>query len=327
MTLPAVADYSHHPQVPQLLQTLQTEHGFSRPELDAVVRDLASANKVPRLIEAEQNAAEKTETWTTYETKRVDRTRILRGVAFLKEQQEWLAQAEADYGVPPAVVAGVLGLETNYGRWTGNSRVLDALATQGFDHPSRTPFFFNELVEFFVFCRDYGIQPMTVKGSYAGAMGWAQFMPSNYRRLAVDFDGDGRRDLWSAPDAIGSIAHYLVAYDPARRWQPGQPLVVPARIGGDLPPTVTVNGKAADMTAAQLQRAGVQTEVPLPANTPVGLIRLERDEGPEYWVGLSNFYSIMSYNPRVYYAMTVTRLATEMEAELARNATNGDKKR
>jgi membrane-bound lytic murein transglycosylase B len=247
-----------------------------------------------------------------YATKRVDAARIAKGADFLDENRLWFSRAESEYGVPPAVIAGILGLETNFGRFTGSARVLDALATQGFDHPTRAPFFFSELREFFVLCRDTGRDPVEATGSYAGAMGWAQFMPSNYRRLALDFDNDGKRDLWSAADAIGSIARYLVDYDRGRSWRRGEPLLVPAVLEKPLPAEVAVNTSRATHTAAQLAALGLSATVELPPATRVGVIELQLDQGREYWLGLNNFYSVMSYNPRVYYAMTVSLLAQQM---------------
>lgn len=318
----AHADYSGHPRAGELLQRLKAREQFSPEQLAAVRVALTQAERIPRLIEAEQNAAERTETWTTYAAKRVNLARIELGADFLAEHRVVLAQAEAAYGVPPAVIAGVLGLETNFGRFTGSARVLDALTTQGFEHPTRTPFFFEELVQYFVFCRDMDWDPQTLKGSYAGAMGWAQFMPSNYRRLALDFDGDGQRDLWSAADAIGSIARYLVDYDPKRSWQRGQPVLVPARLTRALPAGFASNARTTSHTVADLRALGVEPGIDLPPATPVGLLELTLDEGKEYWLGLHNFYSVMSYNPRVYYAMTVSRLAQEIAGlDAQRNGT------
>lgn len=309
---PSLADYSTHPKAADLLQQLARDEGFTQQDLAMVRTALQQAERLPRLVEAEQKAAERTETWTTYAAKRVDAPRIARGADFIATHREWLLQAETEYGVPPSVIAGVLGLETNFGGFTGTARVLDALATQGLEHPTRSKFFFSELVAYFAFCRDFGIDPTEPKGSYAGAMGWAQFMPSNYRRLAVDFDGDGRRDLWQPADAIGSIARYLVDYDRARSWRRGEPLMVRATLARPLAADVPVNTSRSTHRAGDLAALGVTPEVELPAETPVGIVRLQLDEGEEYWLGLHNFYSVMSYNPRVYYAMTVSRLAQEM---------------
>lgn len=309
---PVAADYGEHPRAQMLLDQLATQERFSAPELQVVRDALVQAERLPQLVEAEQKAAERTETWTTYAAKRVDAPRIERGADFISQNRAQLTEAESEFGVPASIIAGILGLETNFGRFTGSARVLDALATQGFEHPTRSAFFFGELREFFVLCRDRGMNPVEPKGSYAGAMGWAQFMPSNYRRLAVDFDGDGKRDLWQASDAIGSIARYLVDYDRARSWRRGEPLMVPARLKRALPAEVLVNQSRATHTADALAALGIESAAELPPGTPVGIIRLDLDDGVEWWLGLHNFYSVMSYNPRVYYAMTVSLLAQEM---------------
>lgn len=316
--LPVLADYGSHARTPELLDRLRTEFAFDPDEIHWVRRSLSEARRLPQLVEREQKAPEKTETWTQY-ARRIDEGRIRDGAALLQTHREWFARAETEYGVPPAVVAGILGIETRYGRITGSVRVLDALATQGFDHPTRHPFFLSELAAFFAFCRDLGFAPSIPQGSYAGAMGAAQFMPSNYLRLAVDFDGDGKRDLWSMPDAIGSIAHYLTRYDRSRAWRRGEPLVVRAQLRGGRPPAeVPINSRNVTHSVAALRELGVEPATELPAQTQVGLLELVLDgDGREYWLAFPNFYSVMSYNPRVFYGMAVTQLAQRIEAASA----------
>lgn len=308
----AHADYAGHPRAQALLDTLRDDWQFSPLELKGVERALEEAQQLPQLISAEQNAAERTETWTTYEAKRVDPLRVKRGVEFIRQYRRWLDRAQADYGVPPEVIAGLVGLETNYGTFTGKARVLDALATQGFDHPSRSAFFYSELVEYFVYCRDNHLDPTTLNGSYAGAMGWVQFMPSNIRRIAIDYDGDGSIDLWNPADAIGSAARYLTVYDRGRAWRPGEPIAVPADVEGPVPDALSRNLKRTDTTVGALADAGIHARTPLQGTTAAGLIELPLDQGKAYWIGLHNFYAIMTYNPRVFYAMTVARLADEI---------------
>ena len=324
----ASADYRSHLRVPVLLDKLRTEHGFNAAEIEGVVAALAQAEQIPKLIEAEQKAKEKTLTCDVYRRIHLQDANIRNGARFLAEHEALLARAEAQYGVAPAVIVAILGVETKFGNYTGPHRTLDALATQGFDHPTRAPFFFSELTEFFVLCRDQGLAPADVRGSYAGAVGAAQFMPSNYRRLAVDFDGDGRRDLWNLPDAIGSIANYLVNYAPAKAWQRGLPLVVPAALAGEPKAGWPLNPKMLTHRLADFLRVGVRPGVAMPPDTPVGLLELtltapEADgpPGKEYWFGLNNFYSVMSYNPRVYYAMAVTQLAGELQKLSQSNVT------
>jgi membrane-bound lytic murein transglycosylase B len=325
----AAADYRSHPRVPALLDKLRVEHGFTALEIDGVRAALGQAQQIPRLIEAEQQAKEKTLTWDVYRRIHVQDANVRNGTRFLATHAELLARAEAQYGVPPAIIAAILGVETKFGSYTGPHRTLDALATQGFDHPTRSAFFFSELVEFFALCRDQGLKPTEVRGSYAGAVGAAQFMPSNYRRLAVDFDGDGRRDLWQLPDAIGSIANYLVHYAPAKSWQRGLPLVVPVALSEAPKAGWPLNPRQLTHRAGDYLKVGVKPAVLLPPQTPVALLELALSappdaEGPppkEYWFGFHNFYSVMSYNPRVFYAMAVTQLAAELQQQAAANVT------
>lgn len=306
---PAVADYAGHPDTPKVLAALEAEHGFNAEQLAWAKAALGDARQLPQLIRQEQTAPERTETWTQY-ARRIDDARIREGAALLHTYAEQLAEVEREYGVPPTIVSAVLGIETRYGRITGNVRVLDALATQGLDHPTRTPFFRSELIAFLVLAQERGWDPRDPKGSYAGAMGAAQFMPSNYRRLAVDMDGDGDADLWQLPDAIGSIGRYFVDYRPALAWRRGEPLLVRATASAPLPDSVAVNQRSPDRRFAELAALGVTAEVALPNDFPVGILRLPLDNGDhEYWIALHNFYAVMTYNPRVFYAMAVAQLA------------------
>ena len=310
----AAADYSGNTKTPQLLQTLKTRYAFSPGELDDVRASLKQAQLLPQLIHSEQTNKEKTLTWEDYKPLHVTPANIANGLRFMQEQKKWLDLAQERYGVPPEVVTALIGVETKYGAYTGKFRVLDSLSTLGFDHPTRAPFFFEELTQLFVLCRDDRFQPTELRGSYAGAMGLAQFMPSNYRTLALDFDGDGRTDLWSPADAIGSVANYLVNYDPQRSWHRGQALL--AGVDSATPPSAEVvrNAKLPSQTVATLRAAGVAAPAALPGNMPAGLLELSHNNGtPEYWIALPNFYAVMSYNPRVFYAMAVTSLAYELK--------------
>ena len=307
----AFADYSGNPRAAELKRILADEYAFSGADLVAVDQALRKAERVPRLIEKEQTAKEKTLTWTGYRPIHVNDANVRRGVAFMNEYESWLERAHREYGVAPAVIAAILGVETKFGGYTGPHRVLDALSTQGFEHPTRSDFFFSELVAFFVLCHEQQRQPEDMLGSYAGAMGAAQFMPSNYRRLAVDFDGDGDTDLWSLPDAIGSIANYLIKYRPQVAWQRDQPLIAPLQpTTGFRAPADAVNTKLPSGTLGQLRESGAHIDADLDDATAAGILELKLDSGQhEYWAGLNNFYAVMSYNPRVYYAMSVTQLA------------------
>lgn len=311
----AWAQYAEHPGAAVVLDALKTGYGFDSDALARARLALKDARTLPQLIVREQTAPERTETWTQY-ARRIDELRIQEGRKLLQSHAADLAAVETEYGVPPDVVAAILGIETRYGRITGSVRVLDALATQAFDHPTRGDFFRSELIEFLVFCEEGGRDPRDPRGSYAGAMGAAQFMPSNYRRLAVDLDGDGQRNLWELTDAIGSIGRYLIEYRPSQAWQRGEPVMLRATLSGRLPEDTPVNQRTTTHTAGQLAALGLRAEVDLPAQTPVGLIALPLDDGStEYWIGLANFYAIMTYNPRVFYAMAVAQLAQAIRAE------------
>lgn len=305
------ADYRSHPKAGEFIQRLQKE-GFSRSELDAL---LASAQRNPRLIQAEQQSAEKTKTWPDYLRIFLQTDRIEAGVKFWKTHAATLEKTRRRFGIPPEYIVAIIGVETRYGGYTGPHRILDSLATQGFEHPTRSPFFFNELLEFVLACRDFGLDPFTVQGSYAGAMGLSQFMPSNYRRLALDFDHNGRTDLWSVEDAIGSTANYLVNFRGAGKgWRAGESVVVAAK--GTPRPEWPVNPTRPKTRYADV--AAHMTAIPaIPIFAPIGLIALETDAQTEYWLGLNNFYNLMAYNPRVYYAMAVYRLARAIADTMA----------
>jgi membrane-bound lytic murein transglycosylase B len=308
----ARADYSGHPRATELLKTLEERYGFTPAELDDVRDALADAQRLPQLIAAEQKAAERTLTWTRYRPLHITDTQIDNGVRFLRENAQWLARAEAEYGVSPYVITAILGVETRYGVHAGRHRTLDALATQGFEHPRRSAYFFGELTQFFVLCRDQGFDPAEVRGSYAGAVGYAQFMPGNYRWLAVDFDGDGQVNLWTAPDAIGSVANYLVRFRPEVAWRRGEPVTLPLRRFQVRADRAHFNRRRPDTTLAQLAKLGAVPMRNAPGHLRAGLLVLPRDRGREYWIALTNFYSIMSYNPSVFYAMAVAQLAEEI---------------
>lgn len=298
------ADYSQHPQGIRLMTELHSEHGFETDQVRAILR---AAQRNPKLIQAEQHSAEKTRTWPDYLSIFLDPQRISAGVQFWAKHARSLEQASSTYEVPAEIIVAILGVETRYGGYTGPHRVLDSLTTQGFEHPTRQTFFYHELKEFFLLCREQNWSPLEPKGSYAGALGWAQFMPSNYRRLAVDFDQDGLTDLWSPVDAIGSIARYLRDFrGTGRGWQPHLPVLVSAM--GSVPEDWPRNTKQPTGEYAQISQH--VTAIPgLPASARVGLLQLEGEQHTELWLATDNFYALMSYNPRIYYATAVYRLS------------------
>jgi membrane-bound lytic murein transglycosylase B len=251
--------------------------------------------------------------WAAYRARFVEPVRIKAGVQFWKANENWLATAEELYGVPPEVVVGIIGVETIYGRQMGNFRVIDALATLAFDFPAgrsdRSDFFKDELESWFVLCKSEGIEPLAWTGSYAGAIGMAQFMPSSFNKYAVDLDGDGRVDLQhSAADVIGSVANYLAEFG----WKRGLPVCFPVRppedaemraalVAADIVPTFS----AAEMT----DKGVVLPPAASGVDGVLALIELQNGAAaPSYVAGTANFYAITRYNRSSYYAMAVTRL-------------------
>lgn len=210
------ADYSQHPQAQKLIEQLVREHDFSRSDLLAVFH---AAEKKQTILEAIARPAEKTKSWAEYRPIFLQPSRIERGVGFWLDNRAALQRAEQTFGVPAEYIVAIIGVETGYGEFTGRYRVIDALSTLAFDYPPRSDFFTKELTHYLLLTRQYRQDPLSHKGSYAGAMGLGQFMPSSYREYAVDFSGDGWPDIWqNRADAIASVANYLQRHG----WQAGQ---------------------------------------------------------------------------------------------------------
>jgi membrane-bound lytic murein transglycosylase B len=282
------------------------EHGYDRAELTGLLEDAQFQEGIIALI----SKPAESKPWYEYRAIMLTPERIEQGVEFWKRNAETLRRAEAEYGVPPEVVTAILGVETRYGRNTGRHRVLDALVTLAFGYPKRAPFFRKELVQFLLMVREEGLDARELNGSYAGAMGRAQFMPSSFRAFAVDFDGDGRRDLWASDaDAIGSIANYFVR----NGWRPGEQVVLPAAGVDERHRRFLDAGVKPSFTLGDLAAAGVRVSAGgLPADTPASLFDLDEEDGPAYWAGLQNFYAITRYNRSELYAMAVYELSREI---------------
>jgi membrane-bound lytic murein transglycosylase B len=271
--------------------------------------------------------------WAAYRGRFVEPTRVRAGVAFWRANEKWLKLAEELYGVPPEIVVGIVGVETIYGQQMGNFRVIDALATLAFDFPTgrkdRSAFFRDELENLFVLCNAEGLDPLQPKGSFAGAMGMPQFMPSSFNKYAVDLDGDGHVDLRGSPaDVIGSVAHYLAEFgwrrDLPTRFDVAVPVDASDRavlLGPDIVPTFTLAEFAE--RGAQFDAAAFATDVRLAAAGGVGklaLVELQNgDAAPSYVAGTSNFYAVTRYNWSSYYALAVIELGEAVAREVARN--------
>lgn len=287
----------------RFIQRMVEQHGFDSRYLQQV---LADARYRQDIIDKISRPAERTLNWSQYRRIFLTRKRIEAGRRFMRRNHEALQRAERVYGVPPQIVTAIIGIETFYGRIAGKHRVLDALYTLAFHYPKRSRFFTDELEKFLLLTRQEGLDPRQPLGSYAGAMGLGQFMPSSYLAYAVDFDGDGKRDIWNdATDAIGSVANYFARHG----WKRDFPVTLPAQgvdprrharfLDGDLKPTFTL---------AELRRAGIRFDRLVNDQLKASLVTLETDAGAEYWLGLNNFYVITRYNHSPMYAMAVYQL-------------------
>lgn len=288
----------------EFIDEMVKKYGFSQRE---VTRTLYQAQLRRPILEAISRPAERVLNWSQYRNIFVTPSRIDGGVAFWRQHAGALARAEREYGVPAQIIVAILGVETRYGAHTGNYRVLDALHTLGFHYPRRGEFFREQLSHFLRFTREEKIPATLPTGSYAGAMGMPQFMPDSFRVYAIDFDGDGRRDIWHNPDdVIGSVANYFVKKG---GWKPGEPVARPARHVTAAHQAMIDAGAKPSLRLSQLTGAGVQVDGAMAADTRVSLMEFDTDDDPEYWVGLDNFYAIMRYNPRTKYAMAVYQLS------------------
>ncbi len=280
-----------------------TEHDFERAE---VTRILKQARKRQDIIDKISRPAERTMNWGQYRKIFLTDKRTAQGVDFWARNEQALKDAEQQYGVPPQIIVAIIGIETFYGRITGRDKVLDALYTLSFYYPKRSKFFLGELESYLLLTREEKMDPAKPKGSYAGAMGLGQFMPSSYLSYAVDFDGDGKRDIWhNETDAIGSVANYFSRHG----WSEGEPVTRQVKGVEQKHQNFVKAGMKPSITIAELRSAGIDTGKGLPENMLSSLIELETSAGKEYWLGLPNFYTITRYNHSNMYAMAVYQLS------------------
>lgn len=250
---------------------------------------------------------ERTLTWAEYQPLFVNDQSIERGRAFMAEHADALARVESELGVDPRVVTAIIGVETRYGRFVGTHSVMNALGTTAFSDSPRSDYFLRELNAFFRLASAEGIDPLTLQGSFAGASGIPQFMPSSFLAYAIDFSGDGQRNIWhNMEDAIGSVGNYLAAH----RWQTGAPVAIPARLQHQAAADLVDHSQRRPHTPfAEVAAAGWQPAQPVPATELVSTFRLEGAAGEEFWLGLQNFYVITRYNHSILYAMAVYHLS------------------
>ncbi|MCR9276367.1 MAG: lytic murein transglycosylase B [Pseudomonadaceae bacterium] len=321
----ASADYTDRDDVKAYIEELVSEHGFDRDDVTAV---LAQAERKQSILDAISRPAERAKRWDEYRKIFVTDTRTAQGVEFWQENADAIAEASERYGVSPEIIVAIIGVETRYGRNTGSFRVVDALATLGFDYPKRSTFFRKELTQFLLLAREEQKDPLSLKGSYAGAMGYGQFIPSSFRAYAVDFDGDGIRDIWdNKRDAIGSVANYFDEHG----WRGDAPVMLYATLARPDADELANQGLDLKHTLVSLEDAGVQIEgIPdgTPADTRAALFRLVLEDGEKYFVGLHDFYVITRYNRSHMYSLAVHQLSQVIkearEAALAATATAGN---
>jgi membrane-bound lytic murein transglycosylase B len=303
----------------EFIDEMVSRHGFSERD---VTRTLYQAQLRRPILEAIARPAEKRLNWSEYREIFLTRSRIMGGVSYWRQHAETLARAEREYGVPPQIIVAILGVETRYGAHTGGYRVLDALHTLGFHYPRRGKFFREQLSHFLRFAREEKIAATMPTGSYAGAMGVPQFMPDSFRVYAVDFDGDGRRDIWHNPvDVIGSVANYFAKKG---KWQPGGPVTWPVTgVTAAHEPLIAAGAKPS-LDPETLTAAGIRMDPTPPAGSKVSLMDFETHDGMEYWLGMDNFYAIMRYNPRTKYAMAVYQLSEAIRENYSQLASAPD---
>lgn len=305
------ADIADRPEVRTFIRQMQASHRFDGAVLDKLFRQVEIQGKI---LESIARPAE-TKPWRDYRKILVTEAHIQGGVDFWSHNRAALSEAAAKYGVAPEMIVAIIGVETKYGQNPGNYRVIDALSTLAFDYPRRADFFRKELEEFLLLCREEGIDPALPRGSYAGAMGMPQFMPSSYRRYAADLDGDHRRNIWTNPaDAIASVAHYFSG----NGWQSGEPIAFPASTAEPDLPGLQDRDVKPDRALTELRKLGVNTDAALPGSARVKLISLEADSGPEYWLVLHNFYVITRYNHSPLYAMAAFQLSQAIKSRWSR---------
>lgn len=299
-------DFANNPNAQQFIDKMVNKHGFDRQQLQEILSQAKRLDSVLRLMD---NQAPTTSVkppsgpngaWLRYRKKFITPDNVQNGVVFWNQYEDALNRAWQVYGVPPEIIVGIIGVETRWGRVMGKTRILDALATLSFNYPRRAEYFSGELETFLLMARDEQDDPLNLKGSFAGAMGYGQFMPSSYKQYAVDFSGDGHINLWDPVDAIGSVANYFKAHG----WVKGDQVAVMAN--GQAPGLP--NGFKTKYSISQLAAAGLTPQQPLSNHQQASLLRLDVGTGYQYWYGLPNFYTITRYNHSTHYAMAVWQL-------------------
>ncbi len=302
--------FQGNPELKTFINEMVSKHDFERAELTNWFKQVKQR---PDIIKAISSPAEALP-WYKYRPIFLTKSRIKGGVEFWGQHADTLARAEKTYGVPPEIIIAIIGVESRYGKYKGKYPVMEALATLAFNYPKRSKFFRSELEQYLLLTREEKINPLSLKGSYAGAMGGPQFISSSYRHYAVDFDNDGKRDLWNnTTDIIGSVANYFSQHG----WKKGETIVAradtrQATINSGKFQSLIKSGMKPKHTLKSMQQQGIKANKKLSGDQLAALIELTTKNKPEHWLGLHNFYVITRYNHSELYAMAVYQLSSEI---------------
>jgi membrane-bound lytic murein transglycosylase B len=308
---PAAALDTSRPDIKRFIARVAQQDSFKKRQLRTLLR---AAQSQPAIIEAMGKRAEHVKLWYEYRAIFLTEKRIQDGADFWIAHREDLLRSSEASGVAPEYIVAILGVETSYGRSTGHYRVLDALATLAFDYPSRAKFFQDELEAFLLLTREASVDPLTATGSYAGAMGAPQFMPSNYRRFAVDAGRNGRIDLWNNwLDIFASVGNYFHEHG----WIADEPVLSEGAVDAEVASTLDGRNLAQGDTVGSLHNKGVHFDATLPATAPALLIAADEADAVHWRIGYHNFYVITRYNHSMLYAMAVYDLAQAVRERVA----------
>ncbi|HEY6529431.1 MAG TPA: lytic murein transglycosylase B [Cellvibrionaceae bacterium] len=304
----AVGEYAQHPLALAFIDKMVAQHHFDRKQLLAL---FAKAEKKQSILDAIARPAEKVKPWYEYRKIFITKERVEQGVQFWRENQAVLTEVERNYQVNAKMIVAIIGVETGYGRNTGKYRVIDALSTLSFDYPPRADFFIKELEAFLLLSKQQHQDPLSLNGSYAGAMGYGQFMPSSVRNFAVDNNGDGVVDIWTNKgDAIASVANYFKA----NGWQYRAPVFTLAKKSSAFDVQLLNTKAKPSRSLNELRGLGIS---PLSGSYPASLtaeaLSYELENGPEYWLGFTNYYVITRYNRSQMYALAAWQLGEAIE--------------
>lgn len=303
-----MATFADRDDVHSFIVNMSNNYGFSQ----AYLASLFDQVRIKRGILMILNSPHEANPWYHYRSFFITDKRIRDGVAFWDAHAKTLDQAQKKYGVPANIIVAIIGVETHYGSFLGHYRVIDTLSTLAFEYPPRESYFRHELQQYLLLSREQDFNPLVIRGSYEGAIGMPQFMPSNYRKLGVSYTGNKRIDLMDNPnDAIISVANYFKSFG----WEAGQPVAIPAIVSGTTYPTLIAHHNyKPSLTLTQLAKQGIKPAEQLAKNNKAILFRLKVDPyNYHYWLGLHNFYVITDYNPNLHYAMAVYQLGQKIQ--------------